>query len=335
MVETILFVDDEESVLNSLKRIFADGEYRTCTALDAVHALELIRNEKVAVLVADNMMPGMRGMELLELTSSVSPTTVKIMMTAFADLPTMVDAINRGEVFRFIVKPWDNDELVSIVREGMERHRLLESLRRQDEAVLYALAETIELKDPYTKGHCERVAQYALMIADALQMPQQVKDDLRHGSWLHDCGKIGVPERILNASRKLDEEELSMIRRHPAWGAEVARKARMPRMVINIIQFHHERCDGCGYPSGLVGEEIPIEARIVAIADTYDALTTVRPYHDPHPADVALDILRMLSGVRLDPALTELFITIISERGVSPLLGPPGCVCLEGCPEHG
>lgn len=330
MPETILFVDDEESVLNSMMRIFADGEFRIRTAIDAVHALELIKNEKIAVLVADNMMPGMRGMELLELTSSISPTTVKIMMTAFTDLPTMVDAINRGEVFRFIVKPWDNDDLVSIVREGVERHRLLESLRRQDEAVLYALAETIELKDPYTKGHCERVAQYALMLAEALHMPDQVKADIRHGSWLHDCGKIGVPERILNASRKLDEEELSMIRRHPLWGAEVARKARMPRMVINIIQFHHERYDGGGYPSGLAGEDIPIEARIVAIADTFDALTTARPYHEPHPSDIALDILRMLSGDRLDPRLTGLFVTIITERGISPLLGPPGSIGIEG-----
>lgn len=322
MLETILFVDDEESVLNSMTRIFADGDLRICTALDAAHALELIKNEKIAVLVADNMMPGMRGLELLELTSSLSPTTVKVMMTAYTDLPTMVDAINRGEVFRFIVKPWNNDNLVSIVREGVERHYLLESLRRENESVLYALAETIELKDPYTKGHCERVAHYALMIADALQLPEQVKDDIRHGSWLHDCGKIGVPERILNASRKLDDEEITLIRRHPEWGAEVARKARMPRMVINIIQYHHERYDGFGYPAGLAGEDIPIEARIVAIADTYDALTTARPYHEPHPADIALDILRMLSGDRLDPELTEVFVKIINERGIAPLLGP-------------
>lgn len=321
MGDTVLFVDDEESVLSSVVRVFSDTELSVRTAPDAARALELLRTERIAVLVADNMMPGMRGMDLLELTSSVSPTTVKVMMTAFTDLPTMVDAINRGEVFRFIVKPWDNRELMTIVRDGVERHHLLESLRSENQAVLYALAETIELKDPYTKGHCERVAYYALMMADALGMPDSARDDIRHGSWLHDCGKIGVSEKILNASRKLDAEETAMIRRHPEWGAEVARKARMSPVVVNVILHHHERFDGGGYPAGIRGFEIPLEARIVAIADTFDAITTERPYHNPHPLRSALDILSLLSGTQLDPELTELFIAVINERGISHVAG--------------
>lgn len=314
MTETVLFVDDEENILNSVIRTFADSHFIIRTAPDASKALDLVRNETIAVLVSDNMMPGMSGMELLELTKTISPNTVKVMMTAYTDLPTVIEAINRSEVFRFIVKPWDNQELVTIVEEGVTRYRLLESLRHENEAVLYALAETIELKDPYTKGHCERVARYALLIAEELNLPDSAKDDIRFGSWLHDCGKIGIPEQILNAPRKLSSDEITTIRLHPDWGAEVARKARMSPIVVNIIRYHHEHYQGGGYPDNLSGKEIPVEARIVAIADTYDALTSTRPYNEPRSRETAMGILREQCGKDLDPELTGLFLNILEKQ---------------------
>jgi putative nucleotidyltransferase with HDIG domain len=313
MSETILFVDDEENVLNAITRAFSDTDLRLVTASDAAKALAVLRREPVSVLVADNLMPGMKGMDLLKTARSVSPDTVTIMMTAFADLPTVMEAINRVEVFRFIVKPWDNDDLIATVREGVERYRVALSRRREDDSVLHALAETIELKDPYTRGHCERVARYALLMADALRLPEGVKKDIRYGSWLHDCGKIGIPESILNATRKLDGEELAMIRLHPDWGAEVARKACMSPTVVNIIRYHHEHFDGGGYPSRVSGSDIPVEARIVAIADTYDALTTERPYSTAHPNESAREILRSLRGKRLDPEITEIFLGLVAS----------------------
>lgn len=314
MSETILFVDDEENILNSVVRTFVDSDFSILTAPDAARALELMQSRKIAVLVTDNMMPGMSGMELLERVRSVSTDTVKIMMTAYTDLPTVIEAINRVEVFRFIVKPWDNQQLIAIVNEGVQRYRLLDSLRHENEAVLYALAETIELKDPYTKGHCERVAHYALLIAEALGLPEKIKDDIRFGSWLHDCGKIGVPEQILNAPRSLRSDEIMTIHFHPEWGAEVARKARMSPVVINIIRSHHERYQGGGYPENLCGEAIPLEARIVAIADTYDALTSTRPYNEPRSREEAIGILRELSGKELDPELTGIFLAILAKE---------------------
>jgi putative nucleotidyltransferase with HDIG domain len=321
MSETILFVDDEESVLNSITRAFFDTDLQIVTLPDAAEALAVLRREPVSVLVADNMMPGMKGMDLLKAARSVSPDTVKIMMTAFADLPTVMEAVNRAEVFRFIVKPWDNEDLIATVREGMERYRVARSRRREDDSVLHALAETIELKDSYTRGHCERVARYALLMADTLRLPEGMKKDIRYGSWLHDCGKIGVPENILNASRKLDGEELAMIRLHPDWGAEVARKACMSPTVVNIIRFHHEHFDGDGYPSRFSGRDIPVEARIVAIADTYDALTTERPYSCAHSKESARAILRSLRGKRLDPEITEIFLGLIAHAERSDSTG--------------
>jgi putative two-component system response regulator len=315
MTEYILFVDDEENILNSVVRTFVDSDFTILTAPDAARALDLLKSYTIAVLVTDNMMPGMSGMELLEQAKAVSANTVKIMMTAYTDLPTVIEAINRVEVFRFIVKPWDNQQLLATVSEGVNRYRLLESLRHESEAVLYALAETIELKDPYTKGHCERVAHYALLIADKLNLPENVKDDIRFGSWLHDCGKIGVPEKILNAPRSLRTDEIQTVRFHPEWGAEVARKARMSPIVINIIRNHHERFSGGGYPDNLTGERIPLEARIVAIADTYDALTSIRPYNEPRSREDAIGILRELSCRELDPQLTEIFLEILKREG--------------------
>lgn len=313
MPDTILFVDDEENVLSAVKRAFFDTQLRIVTVSDAARALEILRREPVSVLVADNLMPGMTGMDLLKAARSVSPDTVKIMMTAFADLPTVMEAINKAEAFRFIVKPWNGEDLIATVREGVERYRVARSRREEDDSVLHALAETIELKDSYTRGHCERVARYALMMADTLRLPEVMKKDIRCGSWLHDCGKIGIPESILNAARKLDGEEFAMIRLHPDWGAEVARKARMSPTVVNIIRYHHEQYDGGGYPSRFSGRDIPVEARIVAIADTYDALTTERPYSTAHPDETARAILRSLRGKRLDPEITDIFLGLLTH----------------------
>ncbi len=308
MSETVLFVDDEENILNSLRRVFADSALDTRFIGNPLDALTLCRNEPVALVVSDNMMPQMRGVEFLSKLREVSPDTVKILMTAHADLSTALLAINSGEVFRFIVKPWQEGELVKAVVEGIARHRVLSSLKREDEAVLKSLAQTIELKDHYTRGHCDRVARYALTIAVNLDLPEGYCRDIRHGSWLHDCGKIGVPEAILNSTSRLSDQEFSIIRNHPEWGAEVAEQAKLPLTVVNIIRYHHEHYDGSGYPSGLKGESIPLEARIVAVADVFDALTTDRPYKQAFDLPHAKEIMAGLSGNSLDSGLVDLFL---------------------------
>ncbi len=311
MKETVLFVDDEEYVLNAAARVFEDSGLHIVKTGTGEEALEIIRREPIAVLVSDNMMPGITGMELLQLVKTISPDTVKILMTAFSDLPTTIEAINRGEVFRFVVKPWDNQELLASVNDGIGRYRLSQALHRDDEAVLHSLAQTIELKDPFTRGHCERVAQYALMLAEALRIPAETLKEIRHGSWLHDCGKIGVPEVILNCSGKLSDKDFVSIRQHPIWGTDVARHANLPPSVLNIILYHHEYYNGNGYPTGIAGRDIPLEARIVTIADVYDALTTARPYRPAHTAEHALEIMVSMIGNILDPELTELFFFLL------------------------
>lgn len=310
----VLFVDDEENILHSVERVFSEKDIRVLKAGSAEKALEIIKREDIAVLVSDHLMPGMKGTELLSRVKDISPDTVRILMTAYADLATAVNAINEGEVFRFVVKPWENEILERVVQEGIDRHRIVHSLRTEDESKLLSLAQTIELKDPYTRGHCDRVAKYALLIADALNMGENKKTDIKYGSWLHDCGKIGVPEKILNLERRLNEEEYEIIKKHSGWGADVARQARLADGVVNIILYHHERFDGQGYPTGIKGKDIPLEARIVSVADVYDALVTDRPYRKGHIIENAKGIILSMKETLLDPELVDIFINLIPDK---------------------
>ena len=301
-----MFVDDELSVLSALQRLFADTEQRCIFCSSPAEALELAKEERIWVVVSDNQMPGMTGIDFLSRLRMISPDTVRIMMTAYANLGVAIAAINRSEAFRFITKPWDNDELLSLVAEGIARYDILTSMRSRDEARYRSLAQTVELKDPYTRGHCDRVADYAEQLARVAGVEEPLLTCIRHGSILHDCGKIGVPEELLNFPGKLTLEEFEIIKKHPDWGTQVAREANLPEAVVNVILYHHERIDGSGYPAGLAGEKIPIEARIAAIADVFDALTSDRPYRKANSIGEAVTVLTGLAGL-LDNNLLAIF----------------------------
>ena len=314
MREKVLFVEADGKTLNAMERVLADVDVTLLKADNAKDALRLIGEKEIAVLVTDNRMPGMCGIDLLTHLRELSPETVKILMTGHADLTNVFEAINIGEVFRFIVKPWENEAPIRTVREGVEHYRFIHSLGNNGETNLLPLAQTIESKDSCTRGHCQRVAGFALMIADKLELPEETKRHIKYGSWLHDCGKIGVPDAVLNFNGKLKDAEFNTIKQHPVWGARVARQARLPQAVINIILFHHERYDGEGYPHGLRGRAIPFEARIVTIADIYDALTSKRAYRDALPWEEALDLMDTMNGNYLDPDLMWLFHAIIVNK---------------------
>jgi response regulator RpfG family c-di-GMP phosphodiesterase len=311
----VLFVDDEQNILNSLERLFHDDELKILKAISGEDALELVKNEEISVLVSDNCMPGMKGVELLSKVRDISPDVVRILMTAYADLPIAMDAINRGEVFRFIEKPWDNTLLKETVTvyEGISRFQIIKALKSQDESSMLSLAQTIELKDKYTRGHCDRVARYALMIADALSLSEETKKEITYGSWLHDCGKIGIPDAILNKPAELDEEEFKLIKKHPALGVDVAEKAHLSDVIRNIILHHHERYDGTGYPSGIKGKDIPLEARIVAIADCFDAVTSDRAYRKAYSMEEGIYLILSLKNSCYDEELVDIFISCIKN----------------------
>uniref|UniRef100_C6E4V4 Response regulator receiver modulated metal dependent phosphohydrolase n=1 Tax=Geobacter sp. (strain M21) TaxID=443144 RepID=C6E4V4_GEOSM len=312
--ETILFVDDEKSYLAYTKGLFENRGLNVLTAASALEALKIVEEQNVSVVISDNEMPGMRGIELLSKIKEVSPHTVKIMMTGSADLSTTLAAINSGEVFRFVLKPWKKADMLRAVKDGIRRYRVLQSLKREDEFILHSLAQTIELKDASTKGHCDRVATLAMKIAERLGVSEEIKQEIRYGSWLHDCGKIGVPEAILNAERGLTDEEFQVVMKHPEWGCEVVRKANLSKTVQNIVLYHHERYDSKGYPHKLDGDRIPIEAQIVATADICDALTMDRPYRKGFTRDETIRTMNEMKGTHLAPRLVEVLLEVLAEE---------------------
>lgn len=313
-MRTVLFVDDEQPIRNALERMYLERDDVRCLfAESGQEGLEILEREDVWVVVSDYLMPGMRGIEFLSRVKGKRPDTVRIMMTAYADLSIAIDAINKSEAYRFVTKPWNNQELMYVIDEALMRYQLVKSLESNDETLYLSLAQTVELKDPYTKGHCDRVALYATSLARAAGLSADFINDIKHGSWLHDCGKIGVPEVVLNYPGRLSEENLETVMQHPRWGSEVARQARMSETVVNVILYHHEHFNGGGYPSGLKGEQIPIEARIVAIADVFDALYSDRPYRKAFEFDRVIEIMHEMTATHFDPRLMELFLPISEE----------------------
>jgi HD-GYP domain-containing protein (c-di-GMP phosphodiesterase class II) len=258
-------------------------------------------------------MPGETGIEFLNKARQIAPDTVRVMMTAYADLGTALSAINHCEAYRFVVKPWDNQELVELVNTCVMRFELLQSLRLNDEAIYRSLSQAIELKDHYTRGHCDRVVEYSLALGKRMGLSPDTLIHLQHGAMLHDCGKIGVPEATLNFPGRLDDEQMNVIRKHPDWGGEVARAAGMHQITVNIILYHHEHYNGKGYPAGLAGDDIPLEARVVAVADVFDALASDRPYRKAMPPDVAMREFLAMSGTVLDPLMVTKFLEIVKE----------------------
>lgn len=308
MTPVVLFVDDEPCVLSAVRRIFLEDQIELVTAGSGADGLSVLRARAVAVIVSDNMMPGMSGIRFLEQAKLLAPDTIRILMTGYADVQSAMDAINRGGVYRFLTKPWDNDNLRRTVLDGVREHGIVSALKSADEAKLLSLAQTIELKDHYTRGHCENVAKYALAIAASAGLVRDDLKDIKYASWLHDCGKIGVPEEILNYPGRLTEDMMRIVRRHSEWGADVAGKAALPDVVVKAILHHHEKYDGSGYPHGISGEAIPLGARILAIADVYDAVTTDRPYRTAMHKKDALNIICEGRSTWFDPVLADYFI---------------------------
>jgi len=317
----VLFVENSPDIMNSIEGLFIDRDLKILRASRADEAFDLLKKEDIAVIISDNQMPGMKGIELLGKVRDISPDTLRILMTEYADLADAVEAVNKGEIFRFITKPWNNNTLVRTVQKAVERCQIVRSLKDHDEAGMLSIAQTIELKDHYTQGHCERVAYYARIIAAAQGLSEEAKRDLTYGCWLHDCGKIDMPEYILNRKGPLDPEEFEIMKKHPVWGADVARQALMPDTVVGIILHHHERYNGTGYPAGIKGADIPLEARIATVADVYDALTTDRPYRERYSREKVLSAMLSMKGSIFDPEIVDILLSKLpraQERALNP-----------------
>ena len=337
-VANCLVVDDEPTVRRSVVRMLQAQGFHCFEAGSGREALGVLERIGDAPLVISDMrMPEMDGVGLLEAVRERYPDTSVIMLTGMTETTTAVDCLHRGAA-DFLLKPISVGELQARVARVLEKRALVlqnryyqqnlerqvhEQAQRIQELFLQGvqmLARALEAKDAYTRGHSIRVSQYAVGTARRLGFEGTSLDGIRLGGELHDIGKIGTREAVLHKPGMLTDDEFRQISEHPALGEKMLLPlAQESPDVLRIVRSHHERLDGRGFPDGLRGEKIPIEARIVAVADAFDAMTTERPYRDSRPPDAAVDELRRVAGSQLDPAAVEAFVDAFPDPGTLPL----------------
>jgi response regulator RpfG family c-di-GMP phosphodiesterase len=322
----ILLVDDESGIRQSLSTYLEIHGFEVDTAEDALTAFALFRRQRPDMVLTDISMPGASGLDLLQQIKEKDPSVEVIMITAYLDISFAIQAMRRG-AYDFFTKPFNFDKILLTIERARER----QSLKRQAEeyAILkqqkafeqQAIIETalgfaraVEERDKFNIGHGQRTAVFSRMLGEALELDGDRLKNLFHAALLHDVGKIGIDDAILNKPGRLTEDEYAAIRRHPELGDYVLRPISFFADIRKAVRHHHERWDGQGYPDGLSGEDIPLEARILCIADYFDSITSARPYREPMSDQAAIDLIRAESGRIFDPSLVELFLEAMKHK---------------------
>ncbi|MFP4057447.1 MAG: HD-GYP domain-containing protein [Candidatus Brocadiia bacterium] len=306
---TVLVVDDIDTNRLALRQFLKPHGFRVVEARDGVEALEKVAQEPPDLVLLDIMMPRLNGLEVCRRLKSDPATRLipVVFMTALDANEDHVRALEAG-ADDFLNKPF-NRALLGARVGSLLRMKALNDQLEQAETVLFSLARATEARDRFTERHVERVADHAVRLARCTGFPEERLDDVRHGGILHDIGKIGVPDAILNKPGPLTDEEFATMRRHPLIGYQICEPLKSLAGALPLIRHHHEKLDGSGYPDGLAGEDIPLSARIMAIADIYDALTSDRSYRKAMSHERAVEILRAdAAGGQLDPELVELYV---------------------------
>ncbi|MGE0449043.1 MAG: HD domain-containing phosphohydrolase [Vicinamibacterales bacterium] len=285
---TVVVADDVQTNLDLLVEPLRRDGYIVHTAFDGAEALALVLRESPDVVVTDVMMPKMTGFELCQQlkTHPATRLTPVVLVTSLDGDQDRLEGIEVG-ADDFLAKPVNVPELRARVRSLVRLKRFTDELDSA-ESVIISLARTVEARDPYTGGHCARMAAYASLFGTRLGLSDDEVSALGRGGYLHDVGKIAVPDVILLKAGRLTPEEFEVIKAHTTTGEALCGSLKLLKPVRPIVRSHHERFDGSGYPDGLVGDAIPLLAQLVGIVDSYDALTTERPYHAAVPLEAAV-----------------------------------------------
>ncbi len=311
----ILIVDDNKVNVELLRTQLKHYQYDLDVAYDGEEALEKIQTNLPDLVLLDLMMPKISGFEICKSIKHNKNTQFipVIVITALQELDDKIKAIELG-ADDFLVKPINRLELVTRIKSLLHMKFLHDDLDTS-ESILFSLAQALEAKDFYTRGHSERVADLAIQLASTMGFSERELENMRRGGLLHDIGKIGIKESILLKPGKLTEEEMAHIRSHPARGYDICSPLKSLEPCLPIIRSHHERMDGQGYPDGLKGEEIPLAARIIAVADAFDAMTTDRPYRKGMEQDTAIKIFENeIDSGQWDPNVVKALIKILNNK---------------------
>jgi len=308
--DTLLVVDDNLALREGLVEMLTFEGFTVITAANGREALQCMDKATPDLILSDITMPVMDGYAFFNAVRARSDwvTIPFIFLTARSNKEDVLTGKNLGAE-DYLVKPLSRNELVTAIRSRLTRSQQVQVAQIQQAylASLTALANAIDLRDRYARGHIERVTAYTLAFATELGWPTWRLDHLRFGAILHDIGKIHITEKTLFKPGDLDEEEMAEIRNHPVTGSEMIRDIPFLVPVVPIVRYHHERWDGCGYPDGLSGNEIPLGARIVALADSFDSMTSERAYNPARSLPDAYEEVFLCAGRQFDPTVVAAF----------------------------
>ena len=335
--ERILVVDDEASVRGIVSALLERSGYHTETAENAGQALECLSRGACDLVLTDIMMPEVDGLSLLDRIGSEFPVTSVVMLTAVHDIHVATNAFRRGAI-DYLLKPFERAQLLSVVTRAVEHGRLkrqnhtylqnleevvhartsrlrttMQDLERSYDITLEAMGDALDLRDAETEGHSRRVTAYTIALAREIGVQSEELRIIARGAFLHDIGKIATPDSILLKPGKLDPEEMQIMREHCQRGYEMVRKIPFLRDASEIVLSHQESYDGSGYPRSLRGDEIPLGARIFAIADTLDAITSDRPYRKGRSFSEAIEEIARCKGGQFDPEIVNIFMRMPLE----------------------
>lgn len=326
MSRKILFVDDDPKLRTSVERMLG-ARYDLVTAASGEEGLTALREDgPFAVIISDIKMPGMDGLEFLSRAREVDPYGIRMVLSGYTDLGNALSAVNSGNVFRIMSKPSSREDIVTAIEAGLEQRELLRareenaSLRRLRDAmdgIVTGFGNLVEARDPYTAGHQRNVTGLAVALAEEMDLEPDRILGLRLAAGVHDIGKIYVPAEFLNRPGRLTPEEFAVIKQHPEVGYSILAPVEFPWPVADIVRQHHERQDGSGYPQGLAGEAILLEARILAVADVVDAISSHRPYRPGKGVEAALAELEDGEGARYDADVVGACLRLFREQNYS------------------
>lgn len=323
----IIVVDDEQGIVDSLSIFLKRSGYDFTGLTNPLEAIERVRNEHFDMMILDFMMDPIHGDEVVEEIRKFNKDLYILLLTGHKDLAPPLETIKRLEIQGYCEKSNKFDQLLLLIESGIKSieqmntiktinkqlHDKNEELERAYLDTIGILRQTVEAKDPYTRGHSDRVSEYSVLIGKKLGLDEKTLHILKIGGLFHDIGKIGIPDSILLKESKLSDEEYSQIKNHPMIGVHMLGDAAIFTDILPIVKHHHERYDGRGYPSQLVGDDIPYVARIAAVADTFDAMTSKRSYRDSLPIDVVRAEIERCSGTQFDPNIAKVFLDIMNN----------------------